>query len=256
MGKSFISTGTAALAALTIAAVLPGVAQATDMGGYNAAGQPAPVNWNGPYIGVTAGFAGATFNASNIFLYDDPLGTPNVPSDFGGADAFTFTGNGAIAGFEGGINVQAGKAVFGLEGDYSWSGVKGSYTGTTDFMDTGRLKSLATVRGRLGVAVGRALIFGTAGVAVGKVQSQIDDTYAGPTVITTIDTHTHTGWTAGGGVEVALTDRLSIKGEALYYDLGTQTYSFSEADPPGWALITADAAVTGWVGRIGANVHF
>jgi outer membrane immunogenic protein len=226
------------------------------MGGYNAAGQPAPLNWNGPYLGVTAGYTGTTFDASNIFLYDDPLGTPSVPSDFGGTDAFSFTGNGAIGGLEGGVNVQAGTFVFGVEADYSWTGSNGSYTGTTNFVETGRLKSLATVRGRVGAAVGRALIFGTAGFAVGSVESQIDDTYAGPTVITTTDRQTHTGWTAGGGAEVALTNRLSIKGEALYYDLGTQTYSFSEADPPGWALITADARVTGWLGRVGLNVHF
>ncbi len=244
MTKRSISGAAAGLAALAFASIQPGIAHAVDMGGYNAAGQPAPFAWNGAYVGATVGYSSAMFDVSNIEFE----GTPALPD-------FSFPGNGIIGGVEGGFNMQMGQAVVGVEGDFSFTGVEGTYTDTIDdFASTGRLKSLATVRGRLGFAAGRALLFATGGVAFGNVEAQLDDGYGGP-VITTTDSQNHVGWTAGGGLEVAVTDHVSIKGEALYYDLGSRTYTFNEG-VGGWNPITVDAAVTGWLARVGANLHF
>ncbi len=235
---------TSALAAVAAATLAPGLAQAADMGGAAGAGMPPGFTWTGAYVGGTVGYSTVTFDVSNVLFEGNP-GTPD----------FSAAGNGIIGGVEGGFNVQKGKAVVGVEGDFSWTGVQGSYSDTVnDFAATGRLKTLATVRGRLGVATGRALLFVTGGLALGKAEAQLDDGYGGP-VITTTDSRSHTGWTAGGGVEVAVSNHLTLKGEALYYDLGSQTYTFNEG-AGGWNPITVNASLTGWLARVGANFKF
>ena len=64
------------------------------------------------------------------------------------------------------------------------------------------------------------MVYGTGGLALGEVRATPDDYYSAGTV-TMHDTHTHVGWTAGGGVEYALTEHVTLKGERLYFDLGT-----------------------------------
>jgi len=71
-----------------------------------------------------------------------------------------------------------------------------------------------TLRGRLGYASDRVLPYVTAGYAGGTTH---DDTGS------TADTY-HNGWTAGAGVEMAITDSWSIKGEGLYVRLEDKTY--------------------------------
>jgi outer membrane immunogenic protein len=235
-GKRLISTALLALATTGVS----GVAFAAEP-----TYAPPAFSWTGVYLGGTIGYSSATFDVSNI-LFE---GAPGIPD-------FSFPGDGVIGGVEGGFNAQFGNVVAGVEGDFSWTGVEGSYTDTIGgSVETGRLKTLATIRGRLGLAMDRFLIFGTGGVAFGNVEGQIDDSYP-PDIVTTIVSQNHTGWTAGGGVEVAVTDHLTIKGEGLYYDLGSQSYAFYEGGPPGWNPITLDAAITGWLARLGANVKF
>jgi outer membrane immunogenic protein len=74
---------------------------------------------------------------------------------------------------------------------------------------------LATLRGRLGVAFDRYLIYGTAGGAAGELRSNI----AIPAG-TTSSTVTYGTWTAGTGVEYGITDNLSARVEYLYLDKG------------------------------------
>ena len=89
------------------------------------------------------------------------------------------------------------------------------------------MKWFGTVRGRLGFTpLNNLMIFATGGLAFGRIE------YAGNINRSAIlvnfnipgsDTATPTGWTVGGGVEYALTNRWSVKGEYLYYDLGNET---------------------------------
>lgn len=76
-----------------------------------------------------------------------------------------------------------------------------------------------TTRARLGYTpMDRLLIYGTGGFAYGeyKVFSSDPNDYWNTST-------TRTGWTAGAGLEVAVNDRISVKGEYLYTHLGTWT---------------------------------
>ena len=63
--------------------------------------------------------------------------------------------------------------------------------------------------------------------------------------------HWSNGWTAGGAMEFALTDRWSGKAEYLHYDLGNERYVI---DNSGAGAV--DATTKGDTVRVGVNLHF
>jgi len=75
---------------------------------------------------------------------------------------------------------------------------------------------VATLRGRLGVAFGPTLIYGTAGGAGVEIRSPNLTLPTGSTSTTV----THGAWTAGAGLEHGITDHLSARVEYLYLDTG------------------------------------
>jgi outer membrane immunogenic protein len=102
---------------------------------------------------------------------------------------------------------------------------------------------LGTVRARAGFAADRFLVYATGGLAYGNVKSQtnaaltFDQTYtdntssppvvspylAGTVPWTGGKTSTQVGYTVGAGVEYAVTNNWIIRGEYLYYNLGSVT---------------------------------
>ena len=86
--------------------------------------------------------------------------------------------DGFVVGGQLGINWQFNNFVFGIEGDGS-------------FVDYGSVDSLETIRGRVGLAFDRFLVYGTGGGAF----QDFDDL----------------GWVGGGGVEYAFTDFVSAR---------------------------------------------
>ncbi len=155
-------------------------------------------NWTGFYIGLNGGGA---FGNSN---WTDP--------------AFAPTGNFSVTGFliggTLGANYQVGSWVFGVEGDGDWANLDGT-TFNTSCANVGCETSsdfLATIRGRVGYAWNRLLLYGTAGAAFGDIQAA-----AG---VLPFVSSTQAGWTAGLGVEYAITPSWSAKVEYLFVDLG------------------------------------
>jgi|EndMetStandDraft_9_1072997.scaffolds.fasta_scaffold04175_4 outer membrane immunogenic protein len=127
-----------------------------------------PITWTGFYIG---GNIGAVWPSDDLELLND--------------DA-QFIGGGHL-----GYNWQGpSNWVVGIEGDANFS---------DDF------EYLATVRGRLGYAMGRTLLYGTGGVAFAGFNDNIID-------------DDEVGWVAGGGVETKIRGNMSLGLEALYYD--------------------------------------
>ena len=108
----------------------------------------------------------------------------------------------------------AGNFVFGIEADIQGADISGSETVGTATAKT-NLDWFGTVRGRVGYAVGAALLYGTGGAAFGGVQDKL-------TVGGTTKTHsaTDTGYAAGGGVEYAFNPSWSGKVEYQYINLG------------------------------------
>lgn len=225
-------------AAISLAALAATPALATDL-----TGAPADVtDWSGVYIGGTVGYVNADVDTSNILFEGDPSGI----------DPFSTTATGWLAGVTLGGNMQMDNIVVGVEGDYSVASAEGSHTDDdANFTSTARLQSLGTLRGRLGFAAGNMLLYGTGGLAFGHVEGQLDDVYNNG-IITSKAGADYYGWTAGAGAEVAMSDTMSIKGEALYYDLGSENLAFDEGSE-GWEPTSSDNAVTGWIARVGLN---
>ncbi len=235
---------------------------------------PAPLaavpvfTWTGFYVGVNAGFA---FSDNEV-----GRGTLRTPNGYGGTydvvaapgtsfnrdrdDDGGFTGGGQV-----GYNMQFGMFVAGIEadiqfvdlGDGEGGGVRtaavrgpqpiGAFGigpvvgggGNVAFFDRRQeMDFFGTVRGRLGVAFDRALIYATGGLAWtslddnGNTVPGVGFFQGGPGAAATrraravrianrADTEADDiGWTVGGGVEYAFTNSISAKIEGLYVNIG------------------------------------
>lgn len=137
----------------------------------------------------------------------------------------TFNVDGGLLGGTIGFNWQFANWVAGAEGDLSWADLKGSANDIPPFnvasLQTTTEKWLATGRLRLGITpIDRWLIYATGGLAVASLEA----TVTAPGFSTFSDTKTELGWTAGAGVELALSENWSAKVEYLYVGLQTGTY--------------------------------
>ena len=171
---------------------------------------PAAVyNWTGFYLGVNGGFGTGNSNWS-----DGVIGTTG-----------SFPTSGFLVGGTAGVNYQIAEYVFGIEGDGDWTNLRGnsgSACGAISAVVTPPVSCqtqsqwLATVRGRVGYAFDRILLYGTAGAAFGNVQTGLNPP-------STFDSAVEAGWTVGAGVEVALAENWTAKAEYLFVDLPNAT---------------------------------
>jgi outer membrane immunogenic protein len=169
---------------------------------------PLPIavyNWTGIYLGINGGVGTANSNWS-----DGPIGTTG-----------SFPTSSFLIGGAAGINYQLGEYVFGIEGDGDWTnlhGNSGSSCGAISTVVTPPVSSqtqsqwLATVRGRVGYAVDRILLYCTAGAAFGNIQTGLNPP-------STFDSSVETGWTVGAGLENAFAQNWTAKIEYLFVDL-------------------------------------
>jgi outer membrane immunogenic protein len=232
--KRMLFAGALALAAATpaMAADLPEPAPPPQApAAYTA---PAPVyNWSGVYIGINGGygFGNSDWNAATGF----------------GADTGNFNVNGALVGGTLGVNFQTGQFVFGVEGDGDWTNIQGSTSSGGCVGATCQTSNdwLGTLRGRVGYAFDRVLLYGTAGGAVGDVKGTF-------TALSTDSTEF--GWTAGAGIEYAITDNITAKAEYLYVDLsnGSLSCPATTCTPAVTVPVTFDASLI----RAGLNFKF
>lgn len=223
------------LLAGAIAVTLAGPALAADLPAAPPAQAPAayvpiapPVyNWSGIYIGANAG--GSWFSQSNSTFTWSLGGTSSGQS---------FNDSGFAAGGQIGANFQSGQFVFGIEGDADYLSNKASVTVATDFSGPGSsnthaytLDFLSTVRGRLGFAWDRALIYGTGGLAMADYEIQRTQNMTGlaPAGNSQTVSNFRIGWAAGAGVEYAFTDMVTARVEYLVAGLESvsDTYNFT-----------------------------
>jgi outer membrane immunogenic protein len=176
----------------------------------NGALLPSDHNWNGLYAGVNAGLGVSLLRA---FDYDFQ------PVFFRGEE--NIDGTGIAGGVQVGYNyIFSRKWFVGVEGDVGYLGVRGSVTDWFDPTDDFEVKTkwYATARGRFGTTTGPALLYLTGGAAWVNLQ----DGFGKTTIAFPGDVATRlaSGWTAGGGTEVALDSHWSAKIESLYIDVG------------------------------------
>jgi outer membrane immunogenic protein len=162
-------------------------------------------NWTGFYVGINGGYGWGT-------------------SDWSGAPTANNKPKGWLAGGTLGYNYQVGSIVWGLEGDFDWSNVKGNATCAAGVVCSTEDRWLATFRGRIGYAFDRWLPYITGGGAYGDVRANITVPAFGIAATSSSD---QLGWTVGAGLEYAFLSNWSAKIEYLYVDLG----SFNSAAP-------------------------
>jgi len=150
-----------------------------------------------------------------------PLPTPVVASSdwsgfYLGVNGGIANGDGGLVGGTIGYNYQTSALVLGVEADFdaTWANVAAP--------------TLATVRGRIGYALGQFMPYFTAGWADGD--------------------HDRSGSTLGGGVEFHLMPALSMKAEYLHVNLGRPddiarlglNWHFNMGGPIGIPIATRD----------------
>jgi outer membrane immunogenic protein len=209
-------------------------------------------SWSGCYVGIEAGWGSGRSGIEAVtVLGNGPPAAPGLP--------FTndFNLNGSLAGGTAGRNYQTGNWVFGIEGDISWTDQNGSANNIFPFnqADTNHLREkwFDTVRGRIGYALDRVLVYGTAGAALAGTTLQFfDNRIPGGSVS---DSQTRSGWVAGGGVEYAFLGNLSLKAEYMHADFGARNYF----DPPVVDIVTVNTrktSLTDDIARVGLNYRF
>ena len=222
----------AALAALlpcttVLAADLPPAARAPAIVPVAAA----PVyDWTGFYVGAMGGYGWSN----------------QVRETVGGLTATANTSDikGGFAGGTAGYNFQSGPAVFGVEVDGVWSGM------TFSEADLGitlaeKIQAFGSVTGRLGWAASSLLLYVKGGYA--WADNQISATGFG---VTLSESHFHSGWTIGGGLEYLFVPNWSAKVEYMYADYGNVAYLTSFV-PGGIGFGFTTHAV-----KAGINYHF
>ena len=231
--------------------------------------------WTGFYVGVNAGYgfsgdeATRSLFVANIVGLNAPLGAPISGGVFGNNNR---NRDGFVGGGQVGYNYQVGSIVFGVEGDIQYtdfgrgrnnstSGAFGTFApnpflvaaptgvglgtqGNVAFFNNSTLGAnrsdyFGTVRGRLGVAFDRLLVYGTGGVAFRDVGNNNNGagfgvanglalagsgyyvngiaTFLGSFVNPSVQRkQDDVGYAVGGGVEYAFTPNLTGKIEGLY----------------------------------------
>jgi outer membrane immunogenic protein len=179
---------------------------------------PTVHTWTGCYIGGNVGVGWGREN----WGFRDP---PNIV-DFGSHNL-----NGAIAGGQVGCDFQAGPTVFGVEGMFDWTNIKGSHSFVTQFQEdmTTRIHWLATATGRVGYSFDRALLYVKGGGA--WVRDRHDHSSPAVAPFGGTASVTRSGWTVGGGLEYAITANWSVKAEYSYVDFGTRTTTICNPNP-------------------------
>ena len=241
---------------------------------------PVPVfTWTGAYFGINAGYAFDASSRSNSSVF-------GVPAAFAAAGTTATFRDRSQDGFSGGAQVgynyqftPGSGVVVGIEADAQYldfgrnrnnafiSGAVAPGYYVTDPRGLSSLDYFGTVRGRLGYAFDRTLVYATGGYAYGSGQD--DQNFAGNRFRDSF----RSGYAVGGGLEYALptdsflnffkSSAVTLKVEGLYVNLDRQkntaggVYYSNILAPNGTAYLNGAAANTEFaVVRAGLNYKF
>ena len=216
--------------------------------------QTADESWTGPYVGGRLGYAFQKKDSNETVLFDTDLnGTfDNNVTTGTGANAFSpgFCGGAAIdrtpdRGCGGdrdgtdwaayaGFDYQIGAAVVGIVGEYGRTDISDSvsaFSTTPAFYTlTRELRDSASLRARAGIAMGDTLVYGTGGIAWGKVRSSFATSNTA-NVFTSSGQDDSWGYRAGGGIEQRIGRGFSIGAQYLYTSLKDDDFRVRAGGP-------------------------
>src|SRR5215813_13260615 len=203
------------------------------------AGASFAAEWTGINFGVNAGYGWAQGSSNTVFggavgntLLASGLVIPAGATTALGLGATELGGTsllgsssprGGIAGGQIGFNWQAGMVVFGAELDAQWSGQSNAVllsctppTRGCTATEAIKIRSLTTGRARIGLAFDWLMPYVTAGGALVNARDDLTVTVGGLTANFQPLSGTTLGWTAGAGVDVALSSNWSARLEYLH----------------------------------------
>ena len=192
-------------------------------------------DWTGFYVGGHVGYGGGSFGPET-----HPLPEQGV--------VFPHSVTGLIGGYQIGYNRQfANRVVLGIEADSTFTSPldgpalvrmpPSAFNTTLDY--------IGTVRGRIGYAFGTLMPYATFGFAWGHTHAEINDGSGA------VIGRYQPGWTAGLGLEFAVSGNWSAKLEYDYVDLSRQFYDLS-----GFGLPNVNVDPRIHLAKIGLNYHF
>jgi len=237
----------------------------------------APQSWTGFYLGVNAG--GGWTSGSSAAFSDIPTQLTQVT---GIPNPISFNAAGAVGGLQIGYNLQFDRSwLVGAEADFDFSGINGNgASGNIGFggvpltaTASDKLDWFGTLRGRFGfLPTSNLLIYGTGGLAYGRVSQSAQDSNVGTGNLGALDgscsagavcyagtsARIAVGWTAGAGIEYALFNNWRLKAEYLYINLGSNTFNEGVLvpGPLGASSLTAQFNTVVQVARAGVNYKF
>jgi outer membrane immunogenic protein len=164
-------------------------------------------NWEGVYLGVFGGYgSGSVTDEDDYGFFDD--------EDSMGIDGW-------LVGVNAGANFYITDGIVGgIVGDIAWSNIEGY----DDYYETQyNIDWQGSLRGKLGFDAGAFMPYLTGGLAFANASiDQYDGSYS--------DSQTHIGWTVGAGVEVAVTEDVSLDLLYRYSDFGSKEYDAYNGD--------------------------
>ncbi len=205
-------------------------------------------DWTGAYGGVQIAYDFQPGDSNETVLFDT-----NLDGAYGdtvrtatGVNAFTpgFCGGAARTALptdgcdrdskkiEGGIHLgydyQLGSNfVVGVVGDYNRTSQRDSVAAFSvtpaRYTMTRELRDVMTLRARAGVITGQTLIYGTGGLAYGKIRNSFSTSNAANS-FTGNGNETGWGYALGGGVEQRLTSKVSVGLQYMYRNIDAGDY--------------------------------
>lgn len=187
-------------------------------------------SWTGVYIG---GHVGGSFGQDDLNFHDDSVDQDLI---FHSGD----DNGGFLGGAHGGFNWQSGNVVFGIEGD-------GSFGSGIDY--------LASVRGRLGLASGKWLIYVTGGAGFIGVNQDFRVTSDAGTSHYSWD-RTDTGYVLGFGAECAVWPNVTVGADGLYYSFSDERAHLHTPTAQGAEPFTVRSDLNTWAARLRVTMYF
>jgi outer membrane immunogenic protein len=229
-------------------------------------------DWNGGYIGINMGDGISESSLRTTAVDTTGAQTYLLHSDIAqidGSGSSKVSSQSFMGGGQAGYDIQAGRIVYGIQADIDAFNLKESHSTTVQYFSApgtfftvnqgASSHWLLTVHPRLGWVVGNSLIYGTAGLAVSRLQydGEFTDTFT-PASESNSFSKNQVGWTVGVGEEYRMTEHWSIKIEYLFTDFGSFSYNNSPlAVPPGSGdIFNRSADMKIHMVRLGLNYKF
>ena len=199
--------------------------------------RPATYDWSGISVGVFGAVSALQGRYDATQICDDPA-TPAVePCPIVDPE---MSGIGYGFGVKAGADYQIDNFVVGIVGDWTFGD---SLADNDDPVEATymNMPNLATLRGRVGLADDRTLVYATAGIAAAEMEF---GALVGPGSVDDSEAKWTYGWTIGLGIEHAFTDSLTFGLEYLYIDLDDTDH-----------FLTDGAGASGTIDMIYEDMH-